>query len=478
MKVSIRNKLTWLILAICLSIIAFTCIVPVVFFKPLYYTMTQVELTSVLSKTIRTISDNDGQLDSSVIEDITSYVRSGYCIEIADEFGNGLVLMEGVGDGCQLHGESEVGTGYSLYADQRRLNTQAAVELRQLVRNSKTFLGSFTDNYGNRQPVQGKYWNNKYTIIASTSLAQTDTVARVVYSQLRTVIFFSIIMALVISALMSNWFIKPLVQLSKATKQIASGHYDVQIEVPEGPTDEIGQLAEDFKSMAKEIENSQEMQKELISGITHDLRTPLTIIKGYAESIRDITGKNEEIRNQQLNTIIDETDRLSKMVNSVLEYSKLTQGGYKLNVVQYNMADMCLDIVDIYSDKAQKEGKSITYEGPDTAYVMADAQLIERVMHNYVSNALLHTPENTNVTVKMSLLENGKVKISVIDSGAGISEEDQKHIFERYYRSRKADGKQGTGLGLAVVKTIMENHNFEYGVNSELGKGSEFWFIM
>jgi signal transduction histidine kinase len=142
------------------------------------------------------------------------------------------------------------------------------------------------------------------------------------------------------------------------------------------------------------------------------------------------------------------------------------------------MADMCSDIADIYSPKAESEGKKVIYEGPEIAYVTADASLIERVMHNFVSNALIHTPENTDVTIKTELLANSKVKVSVTDSGEGISEEDQRHLFDKYYRSRKSSGKQGTGLGLAIVKTILENHGFEYGVESEIGKGSTFWFIM
>jgi len=290
--------------------------------------------------------------------------------------------------------------------------------------------------------------------------------------------FISLILALIISAVMSNWFISPITALSKATKEIAKGNYKVKIKAPEGPQDEFGQLAHDFNVMAGEIEGAQQMQKELIAGISHDLRTPLTIIKGYAESIRDITGDNPKIREQQLNTIIDETDRLTKMVNSVMEYAKISRGTMKMNIVQYNMADMCADIVDIYSIRAEKEGKTVTYEGPELVYVMADATRIERVMHNFVSNAIIHTPENTQVVIKLQILENGKVRVSVSDSGDGISEEDQKHLFEKYYRARKSEGRQGTGLGLAVVKAVLESHNFEYGVNSELGKGSEFWFIM
>ena len=478
MKISIRNKLTALILTICLSGVMIIWIGTIAFFKPMYYAMTQAEISSMLSKTIKTLSQADGELTDDTVDKIKSYINGSFCIEIADEFGNGLVLMEGIGDGCQLHGEGQEIAKGNIYSEQKKLNTVSSVSLRNQTRTVGRYVGTLTDDFDNKQAVQGKYWNNKYTVIVSASIAQTDGVIRIVTQQLKTVTFITLHFALVISAVASKIFIKPIMELSKATKEVAKGNYDADVIVPESSNDEFGQLVEDFNTMVKEIKDSQEMQKELVSGITHDLRTPLTIIKGYAESIRDITGDHKEIREQQLNTIIDETDRLSKMVNSVLDYTKLSRGAYKLNIVQYNMADMCLDIVDIYSDKAKKEGKSISYEGPELVYVMADAQLIERVMHNFVSNALLHTPEGTAVLIKLRILENGKVRVSVIDSGDGISREDQKHLFDRYYRSRKEDGKQGTGLGLAVVKTILENHKFKYGVNSEEGKGSEFWFEM
>ena len=243
-------------------------------------------------------------------------------------------------------------------------------------------------------------------------------------------------------------------------------------------SDEIGRLASDFNHMAEEIQHSHNMQKELLASISHDLRTPLTIIKGYAESIKDITGDNREIRDQQLTTIIDETDRLSAMVGSVMEYTKLSQSTYKLNIVQFDIADMCQDIVEMYNYKAIKEGKSISYAGPQQIYVFADAALIERVIHNFVSNALVHTPPETRVGVAINVTEEGKVKVSVYDSGQGIKQEDIPHLFEKYYRARKDEGRTGSGLGLAIVKSILENHNFQYGVESREGLGTEFWFII
>ena len=477
MKTSIRNKLTALILAVCLSIILIIWLTTTLFFKPMYYNATQAELTGILSKTVKAIKNNHGQLDQQLTSEIQSYIKSGVCIEISDEFGTGLILMEGIGDACQLHGAKDRHTA-SIFLEQRRLNTKEALELRSDVRSTGNYNGNLTDEYNNRQLVRGTFWNNQYTIIVSTNLARTDSIIGIVLAQLKNTSFIVIVIALVASAFLSSWFIQPLTTLSKATKEVSKGNYKVQIQIPKGSKDEIAQLANDFNTMTKEIESSQQMQKELIASISHDLRTPLTIIRGYAESIRDITGDRPEIRQQQLNTIIDETDRLSKMVNSVLEYARLNRDARKLNIVQYNMADMCSDIADIYSHKAESEGKDVIYKGPELVYVMADASLMERVMHNFVSNALIHTPPHTVVTIQAQALADGKVKISVIDSGDGISEEDQKHLFDKYYRSRKSSGKQGTGLGLAIVKTILENHGFEYGVNSEIGKGSEFWFIM
>ena len=476
MKSSIRNKLTALILAVCLSIILIIWLATALFFKPMYYTMTQTELSGILSKTVKTIKNSDGQLNETVISEIQSNIKSGVCVEISDEFGTGLVLMEGIGDACQLHGAKDNGT--SVFSQQRRLNSVKAMELRSEVRSVGNISASLVDEYNNNQLVKGTFINHKYSIIVSTNLARTDSIVQIVQSQLKTATFIGVILALVAAAVLSNWFIQPITTLSKATQEVSKGNYKIKIQIPKGANDEIGQLANDFNIMTKEIESSQQMQKELIASISHDLRTPLTIIKGYAESIRDITGDRPDIRESQLNTIIDETDRLSKMVNSVMEYAKLSRDALKLNKVQYNMADMCADVADIYSHKAESEGKDVVYEGPEVANVTADAQLMERVMHNFVSNALIHTPPQTSVKIKAELLAGGRVKISVIDSGEGISQEDQKHLFDKYYRSRKSSGKQGTGLGLAIVKTILESHNFEYGVESKIGKGSSFWFIM
>ena len=197
MRTSIRNRLTALILAVCVSIIAIIWLTTTVFFKPMYHAASQAELSGVLNKTTSTLSKYDGILTQEVIDEISGFINYGVCIEISDEFGAGLVLMEGIGDACQLHGGKDHSDNSNIYMDQRRLNTPRAQELRRLVRSSENYTASLTDDYDNQQVLKGRFWNGKYTIIVSTNLARTDAVVRIVSSQLRTVTFIAIVMALI-----------------------------------------------------------------------------------------------------------------------------------------------------------------------------------------------------------------------------------------------------------------------------------------
>ncbi len=471
---SLKSKLTVAFIIVCFTVIILIWAMLSLSFSSTYYASTQIELANTLEKTVDSLNDSEHSFEDETIDEIATYMSQGFCIEVADSDGVGVLLLEGIGDACQLHGAKDDDP----FSDQRRLNTDISKEIRGIVLSDEAYNDDLVDDYGNTQLLRGKLTDENYTVIVSTNLARTDSIISIVSNQISMATFFAIILAFIMSSAIATNFTKPIAVLSKATKEIAKGNYRVKLKIQEGKEDEIVQLAKEFNTMVEEIESTQEMQKELIANISHDLRTPLTIIKGYAESIKDITGDNKDMRENQLATIIDETDRLSLMVGSVLEYAKLNQKTYKLNIVQYDIVEMITDIVDIYSYRAKTEGKDISYEGVESAFIFADAGLIERVLHNFISNALLHTKDGENIVTSVTVLDGGKIKISVRDFGQGIEKEDIKHIFDRYYRSRKDTGKQGTGLGLTIVKSILENHGFEYGVTSEVGKGSEFYFIV
>lgn len=335
-------------------------------------------------------------------------------------------------------------------------------------------------NASTRQMAVGRVAKNgdeTYSVIFCTSLARIDE-AGVVLGQLMPWIFLCLMaFSVVASWLFSRWFTKPLTKLSHATRQLAEGDYSVRVNVPE--TDEIGLLAADFNHMAGEVSRAAQLQRDLLANVSHDLRTPLTLIKGYAETVRDLTGDNPEKRTAQLDVIVDETDRLSGLVNSVMELSKMSSGTDKPEKVRFDLSQLCEEVAQRYEAVCAQNGYTLKLELPDPetdCTVSADPAMMERVLHNLLGNAMHHIGADNVFILRVNAPEKGTVRVEVADHGAGIAKEDLPYIFDRYYRSRSDAGKVGTGLGLSITKAILQSHGFRFGVNSTLGEGSCFWF--
>jgi signal transduction histidine kinase len=216
-------------------------------------------------------------------------------------------------------------------------------------------------------------------------------------------------------------------------------------------------------------------QRDLIANVSHDLRTPLTMIKAYAEMIRDLSGNNPAKREEHLNIIIEETDRLSLLVNDMLDLSKLENGGISLSLVKFDIMTRLTEIIERYKGLSDKMGYHITFTPDTEAFVECDIVKIEQVIYNLINNAVNYTGDDKNVYIKQ-INEDGWVKITVTDTGQGISEEDLKLIFDKYYRAKMRREVIGTGLGLSIVKAVLNKHKFPYGVQSKLGEGTTFWF--
>ena len=335
-------------------------------------------------------------------------------------------------------------------------------------------------NVSTRQMAVGRVAKNGdeiYSVIFCTSLARIDE-ASVVLGQLMPWIFLCLMaFSVVASWLFSRWFTKPLTKLSHATRQLAEGDYSVRVNVPE--TDEIGLLAADFNHMAGEVSRAAQLQRDLLANVSHDLRTPLTLIKGYAETVRDLTGDNPEKRTAQLDVIVDETDRLSGLVNSVMELSKMSSGTDKPEKVRFDLSQLCEEVAQRYEAVCAQNGYTLKLELPDPetdCTISADPAMMERVLHNLLGNAMHHIGPDNIFILRVNAPEKGTVRVEVADHGAGIAKEDLPYIFDRYYRSRSDAGKVGTGLGLSITKAILQSHGFRFGVNSTLGEGSCFWF--
>ena len=327
---------------------------------------------------------------------------------------------------------------------------------------------------GMQQMVVCKNVENTYTVIVSMDLERIGQAADIIGFQMPVIALILLAVSILGAYLFSRWFTRPVTKLSLAARELAKGNYRVRV-TPE-TSDEIGVLAQDFNTMADEVEKSAELQRDLIANVSHDLRTPLTLIKGYAETVRDLTGDDKEKREGQLTVIIDETDRLSALVNSVMELSKYSSGAIKLNPVRFDLAQLCDEVAYRFEDLCRKNGWHLEQETDTPCEVWADPDSLSRVIYNLLSNATHHIGADGYLAIRALPKADGGVRVEVEDHGPGIAKEDLPHLFDKYYRSRSDAGKVGTGLGLSITKAILVAHGFAFGVNSELGKGSTFWF--
>ena len=221
----------------------------------------------------------------------------------------------------------------------------------------------------------------EYTVLVTTSLVHVAEAGKILSTVLPMAAAVIFAFAMTAGWLFSEWFTKPLRQLSSAARQMAMGNYAVQVDTRR--SDELGDLAQDFNHMATEVQRSSQMQRDLLANVSHDLRTPLTLIKGYAETVRDITGDDKAHRDEQMNIIVDETDRLTALVSSVMELSKVTSGAAKCERVHFDMAQLCDEVSERYDAICAQNGWQLKLELPDEELpVYADPDMMQRALHN------------------------------------------------------------------------------------------------
>jgi len=264
--------------------------------------------------------------------------------------------------------------------------------------------------------------------------------------------------------------------MSEEATKLAVGNYNVNFDG--GNCKETANLSATLNRAAYELSKLDRMQKDLIANVSHDLRTPLTMIAGYTEAMRDLPG---EATPENMQIVIDETARLTSLVNDMLEVSKYQNTSQVLKITKFNLTEVLRTTLERYSKLKERDGYKIICEADCDVYVEADENRILQVLYNLINNAVNYTGEDKTVIIRQTVsVSEGKkqVLIEVIDSGRGISEDELPLVWERYYKvhdfHKRAD--MGTGLGLSIVKNILLLHRSEFGVNSKVGHGSCFWF--
>ena len=285
----------------------------------------------------------------------------------------------------------------------------------------------------------------------------------------------SLAIAIVVSIILSKKISKPIQNISNEAKKLSTG--DLDITFNEKGYNEIEDLSNTLNYSIEEIKKSQKLQKEVIQNVSHELRTPLTLIESYAELINDFSGDNPKKRKQHTDIILEESKKLESLINDMLDLSKMQANTIEYNMEEFNLSKSIEKFETFYKNKYKDFDFKFSY--PKNCNVYADQKRIEQVMINLINNAINYSQkDNKKIIVSLKKIEENEYKFSVQDFGIGISEEDQKQIFDRHFRSISAKrAVAGSGIGLTIVKEILNYHKFEYGVESEVDKGSTFYFV-
>ncbi|MGQ8337508.1 ATP-binding protein [Sunxiuqinia sp. A32] len=322
-----------------------------------------------------------------------------------------------------------------------------------------------------------------YIVLASqkyVSAAQTLLGSYILGLSIRSIIFILIISVLI--GLLAIWLItRKLNPIIEGINAFRDGNLGQRIEVKsEGELDRIGlvfnEMADTIEQNIQELKGVDNLRRELISNVSHDLRTPVASIQGYAETLllkKDNIQTAE--REKYLEVIYKSCGRLKKLVEDLFELSKLQAQQIKPNPEPFSIAELVYDIANKYRIISQKKGISVnTVIEKDIPLVEADISMIDRVLQNLIDNAVKFCKEGDTINIEIDTKEIGKVEVRVVDSGQGIKQEELANVFQRYYKGR--NDQQSTGLGLAIVQKIVELHQSSIKVFSQFGKGTTFVF--
>lgn len=277
--------------------------------------------------------------------------------------------------------------------------------------------------------------------------------------------------------LMSRKFAKPLYQMNSVALQLAKGKFDQQVEIH--GEDEIAQLGQSFNFMAAQLNKLELMRREFIANVSHELRSPLTSIKGFVQAMLDGTVP-VETQGKYLSMVFEETTRMTRLVNDLLDIASIDGGRVQLEKSVFDLGELAAKVVRILQPQIVAKALKVEQEiKPDEFWVEADQHQIEQVLVNLVNNAIGFTPDQGSIALEVSA-QGKRVIISVKDSGIGIPKEDLEYIWERFYKVDKARirTRGGTGLGLAIVKRIIDAHGEEIWVHSKVNEGTQFSFTL
>ncbi|MBR2828131.1 MAG: HAMP domain-containing histidine kinase [Bacilli bacterium] len=449
MKSSINHKILTSFLLFTILILGILWLFQFLFLNSFYKDQKINDIKSVVEKIKKnqTINEiNEVALDKSI------------CVEIANKNYDVIYSSRYFGKGCISGNDLTNSYKFDFISNNKEEETYEMIH----------------EKYKSKTLVYGVKLDNNNIAFLSTSLEPTKGIISIIRKQLIVITVISIILSYLLAILISNHISKPIKEISNEAKNLANGNYNPIKE--ESNIEEIEELKNTLNDVKEELSKTDELRRDLMANVSHDLKTPLTMIKAYAEMSMDLHSNNEEKRKQDMNTIIQETDRLTILVNDILELSKM-QSNMEIEKEEFDLIELTKEILQRYQLYQETENYQFIFNhNKESIMILADKKKIEQVIYNLINNAINYTGEDNKVEINIK--EEKDILVEIKDTGKGIKEEDLPYIWDRYYKNKKKHKRNliGTGLGLNIVKTILETHNYPYGVKTKKDKGTTFYF--
>ena len=410
-----------------------------------------------LDDIVNSIKTNNS-MDINTLEDIA--YNYGVCVSI---YSNGVIqtISNTYNKGC-LFSDKDTSDNYIT-----SFVSSGKTEDTKLLYNKR---------FGNKTIIKALKYNNEVYIFLNTSIQPLDSSIILLKSQYGYIALIIFGISLIISYVISSQISRPIVKISDSAKKLANGDFNVSFST-DSKVQEIKELSTTLDLAKNELSKTDELRRDLMANVGHDLRTPLTMIKAYAEMTRDLESQTPEKRVENMNIIIEETDRLNVLVSDILDLSKLQSSTYELKIEEFDLNELIRNIIKRFYILIDSDGYEFIYTNDKEIKVKADKKRIEQVIYNLINNAVNYTGEDKKIYINVTD-EKKKVLVEIRDTGKGIDKEEIKYIWNKYYHNEKKHKRNafGTGLGLSIVKTILESHNYKYGVKSVKNKGTTFYF--
>ena len=450
----------WIYLAVFLTImLAFLWILQVLFFDVYYENRTA---TLIEKMAIKTKSYYVNNKDSSYY-DILSY-NNNACIQIIQN-SETIYSSNGTRRGCLYTNDENAEVTNSYISDFISSNTfRRTYKIVNPTLNNKTMVSAI------------KLDEETYGFI-NVSLEPTDPAIGIIREELIIISIGVLVSSFILAYFISKRIVAPILKINNRAKKMAEGDLDTPFEVNDNIT-EIKELSDTLNHTKEELSKINETRKDLLANVSHDLKTPLTMIKAYAETARDLNKDNEEKREENLNIIIEETERLNLLVNDILELSRNETNMNTLIKEKFNLTEEIKTIIHRFDYLSEQEGYNFIFKKKKDVIINADKSKINQVIYNLIINAINYTGKDKKIIISLEEIKKHKIRVSIKDTGKGIDKEEINKIWDKYYKNEKHHqrNKIGTGLGLSIVKSILIKHNYNYGVESTKGKGTTFYF--